>query len=234
MGKRVLVVDADPQGSVGYSLTRKTRTLKGFFDYLTADVPSFESVLVPTKMPTLTLVPAGQSSAYDVDPGLHASASDLVKEFLTEAEKEDYDICIVDTAAGLFGVTKDVLLVSDAVMIPQQAEPLGIRSMPKMLAALKEVRDMNPRLYILGVLLTMVQGQLPESVDAANALRDILPENLVMRSEIPRDDLFIKASARGLPVGIMEGAEEVLGEFNALRTEIEEKLNILRPSRQEG
>lgn len=233
-GKRVLLVDADPQGSVGYSLTRQTRKLKGFFDYLTAEVPSFSSVLVPTRMQTLTLVPAGQSSAYDVDPGLHVTSSDLVQEFLNEAEQNGYDICIVDTAAGLFGVTKDVLVVSDAVIIPQQSEPLGIRSMPKMLAALKEVRDMNPRLYILGVLLTMVQGHLPESVEAAKALRDILPENLVMRSEIPRDDLFIKASARGLPVGILQGADEVLGEFNALRNEIEEKLNIFQPNHQQG
>ncbi len=68
-GRKVLVIDADPQGSVGLSLTKKTRTLKGFFDYLSDAKASFESVIVPTRMETLSLVPAGQGSDYDVSFG---------------------------------------------------------------------------------------------------------------------------------------------------------------------
>ncbi len=83
---------------------------------------------------------------------------------------------------------------------------------------------MNPKLHILGVLLTMVQRNLRESVEAGEGLRSVLPRNLVMAAEIPRDDIFIKASARGLPVGVLKGGTEVLDEFNTLRREIELKL----------
>lgn len=225
-GRKVLVIDADPQGSVGLSLTRKTRKLRGFFDYLSDPGSSFESVIVPTRMDTLSLVPAGQGSEYDITLGYEAKSEfgAGVKSFLTDAEEAGYDVCIVDTAAGLFGITKDVLVEVDAVIVPQQCEPLGIRSMPKMLGALKKVRELNPKLHILGVVLTMVQKGLRESLEAGEGLRSVLPENLVMATEIPRDDIFIKASARGLPVGVLKDGAEVREEFDALRKEIELKL----------
>jgi len=233
-GRKVMVIDADPQGSVGLSLTKKTRTLRGFFDYLSDDDTGIQDVVVPTRMETLALVPAGQSSDYDLtfsesgelDASRAQGARVGLSSFLKEAELEGYEVCIIDTAAGLFGVTKDVLIGIDAVIVPQQSEPLGIRSMPKMLSALKKVRELNPKLQILGVLLTMVQRDLPESVDAGQGLRSVLPGNLVMTTEIPRDDIFIKASARGLPVGVLQGGSEILEEFNLLRREIERKMDI--------
>ncbi len=223
-GRKVLVIDADPQGSVGLSLTRKTRKLKGFFDYLNDPKTTLESVVVPTRIETLCLVPAGQGSDYDMGFGYDSDSSSGVQSFLVDVEKAGYDVCIVDTAAGLFGITRDVLVEVDAVLVPQQSEPLGIRSMPKMLEALKKVRLLNPRLHILGVLLTMVQRNLRESVEAGEGLRSVLPKKLVMDAEIPREDIFVKASARGLPVGVLKSGTAVLEEFDALRKEIEKKL----------
>lgn len=224
MGRRVLIVDADPQGSVGLSLTRQTRKLKGFFDYLSSDDMTLESIVVPTRLDTLSLVPAGQGSDYDLTAGYQGGSAEGVCNFIHSAEEAGYDVCLIDTAAGLFGVTKDVLVEVDAVLIPQQAEPLGVRSVPKMLEALRVIRKLNPNLMILGVVLTMVQRQLRESSDAVEGLRSILPASLVMNAEIPRDDIFIKASARGVPVGVMQAGSEVLREFEKLRNEIETKL----------
>jgi len=226
VGRRVLIVDADPQGSVGLSLTRQTRKLNGFFDYLDSEQISVESVIVPTRMETLSLMPAGQGGDYDHMPMPERPGEDdeRVSVFLKEIEKLGYDICIVDTAAGLFGMTKEVLKQADAVLIPQQAEPLGVRSIPKMLSILGQIREQNPNLYILGVLLTMVQEELKESTDAVNGLRSILPANLVMNTEVPRDEVFLKASARGVPVAVMLEGAPVLERFDQLRLEIEQKL----------
>ena len=215
-GRRVLLVDADPQGSVGLSLTRQTRSLRGFFDFLDGQVNSLSEVVVPTRMETLSLIPAGHSSGYEMG-NYQTGAETKIKNFISQAELEGYDICIVDTAAGIFGITKDVLVSVDAALVPQQAEPLGVRSMPKMLEALRTVRQMNPRLYILGVVLTMVQENLRESVEAAEGLRSILPENLVMQAEVLRDDIIIQASAKGVPVGVLPGGEKMLKAFNDLR-----------------
>ena len=93
-----------------------------------------------------------------------------------------------------------------------------------MLEALTRMRVVNPRLNVLGVVMTMVQNRLAESLEAVQALRNLLPQRMVMRNVIPRDDLFVRASAKGLPVGVMEEGAGVLAVFDSLRLEIEAKL----------
>ena len=59
-GKKTLLVDSDPQGSVGLSLTRQSRNLTGFYDYLGDSAMSLEEVVVPTRSETFSLVASGQ------------------------------------------------------------------------------------------------------------------------------------------------------------------------------
>ena len=62
-GKRTLLVDADPQGSVGLSLTRQSRTLNGFYDAIADPNFPLQQLIVPTRLETLSIVPAGQCSS---------------------------------------------------------------------------------------------------------------------------------------------------------------------------
>ena len=223
-GVRTLLVDADPQGSVGLSLTRQSRLLTGFYDYLTDPGIPLDRLIVPTRLETFSLVASGQASDYEAGGGSMGAHLARVRAFLRSASARGFDLCLIDTAAGLFGVTGDVIASSDAIMIPQQAEPLGIRSVPKLLEGLNRLRVMNPRLSVLGVCLTMVQHDLAESTEAASALRQLLPHDMVFQTQIPRDGLFVRASARGLPVGVLEDGAGAQVVFDALRAEIEAKL----------
>lgn len=224
-GVRTLLVDADPQGSVGLSLTRQSRLLTGFYDYLTDPGIPMDRLIVPTRLETFALVASGQASDYEAGGGALGAHLARVRAFLRSVAARGFDLCIIDTAAGLFGVTGDVIASSDAIMIPQQAEPLGIRSVPKLLEGLNRLRVMNPRLSVLGVCLTMVQNDLAESTEAAAALRQLLPEDMVFQTQIPRDGLFVRASARGLPVGVLEDGAGAQIVFDSLRAEIEAKLD---------
>lgn len=223
-GVRTLLVDADPQGSVGLSLTRQSRLLTGFYDYLTDPSIPLDRLIVPTRLETFSLMACGQASDYEAGGAAMGAHLARVRAFLRGVSARGYDLCLIDTAAGLFGVTGDVISSCDAIMIPQQAEPLGIRSVPKLLEGLNRLRVMNPRLSILGVCLTMVQQNLAESNEAAAALRQLLPEGMVFQTQIPRDGLFVRASARGLPVGVLEDGAGAQVVFDALRSEIEAKL----------
>lgn len=226
-GSRTVLVDADPQGSVGLSLTRQSRLLTGLYDYIDDPALRAEGLLVPTRMETFSLIPAGQASDYDLNASAPASGIARLRCLHDELAEGGVDVCLIDTAAGLFGATADVLSVSDAVLVPQQAEPLGIRSVPKMLEALTRMRIANPRLVILGVVLTMMQELLPESQESGKALRAMMPREMVMKTVIPRGDLFVKASARGLPAGVMEDGDEALALFDRLRIEIAGKLGFV-------
>jgi len=226
-GVKTLLVDADPQGSVGLSLTRQSRLLSGFYDYLSDPGIAMDRLIVPTRLATFALMASGQASDYEAGGGGGLSEHlSRVRAFLRSVAACGFDLCLIDTAAGLFGVTGDVIASCDAVMIPQQAEPLGIRSVPKLLEGLSRLRVINPRLEVLGVCLTMVQQDLAESTDAAVALRQLLPPEMVFRTQIPRDRLFVRASARGLPVGALEEGGGAQGVFDTLREEIEAKFEL--------
>lgn len=226
-GVRTLLVDADPQGSVGLSLTRQSRLLGGVYDFFADPGIPLDRLIVPTRLETFSLVASGQASDYETGGGVGGAYLARVRAFLRAVAARNFDLCIIDTAAGLFGVTGDVIACSDAVIIPQQAEPLGIRSVPKMLEGLNRLRVMNPRLSVLGVVLTMMQEDLAESVEAGQALRQLLPPDLVFQTSVPRDGVFVKASARGLPVGVLDEGAGAQAVFDSLRAEIGRKFQSL-------
>ena len=223
-GFNTLLVDADPQGSVGLSLTRQSRLLSGFYDFLADPSIPMERLIVPTRLETFALVAAGQASDYEAGNGSSGAHLARVRAFLRNAAARRYDICLIDTAAGLFGVTNDIISSTDAIIIPQQAEPLGIRSVPKLLEGLNRLRIMNPRLNVLGVCLTMLHQGLAESTEAASALHQLLPAEMLFQTFIPRDDIFIRASAKGLPVGALENGKGAEIVFDSLRAEVQAKL----------
>lgn len=198
--------------------------MAGFYDFLDDEELSVRNLVVSTQMPTFSLMTAGQDSDYELDGGAMGVTQLRLQTFLTEVEALGYDLCLIDTAAGFFGATAGVLSCADAVIVPQQAEPLGVRSAPKVLEALNRMRMMNPKLDVLGLVLTMVNEGVAESRDAAMALRDLLPAEMVLKTEVSRDDLYLKASARGVPISVMEEGEEFLVIFEALRSELEERL----------
>jgi len=223
-GLRTVLVDADPQGSVGLSLTRQSRQLLGLYDYLANPAAKFESFILPTRLDTLSLVSAGIASNYADNKGSTGAYLSRIQDFFHKLAAYQFDVCIIDTAAGLFGITNDIIASSDAILIPQQAEPLGIRSLPKLLEGLNHLRIFNPRLQVLGVCLTMLQNDLRESKEAAAALRQLLPDEMLFQTDIPRDDIFISASAKGLPVGVIENGKKSAAIFDSLRSEITRKM----------
>ena len=224
VGVKTLLVDADPQGSVGHSLTRQSDLLTGFYDFLADPSLPLNRLLVATRLPTFSLVASGRASDYDAGGGATGTHLARVRAFLRAAAVQGFQLCLIDTAAGLFGITSDVVAASDAILIAQQAEPLGIRSVPKLLQELARLRISNPRLNVLGVCLSMVQADLAESRAVAVSLRQLLPPEWVCQTQIPRDALFVRASARGLPIGALKEGAAVQAVFDALRSEIAAKL----------
>lgn len=233
-GRKTLLVDTDPQGSVGLSLTRQSRHLSGFYDLMLDPQLDLERVIVPTRLETFSLLAAGQTSQYDLTLGELGEGQNRLRMFWKGVAALGYEFCIIDTAAGLYGLSADILCASSGVLVPQQAEPLGIRSVPKMLESLARLRAKNSQIRVLGVLMTMVQKNLAESREAAEALRSILPEEMVMQTGIPRDDIFVRASAKGLPVGVMDDGAGAQAVFDTLRAELDHKLDHMGLSQVVG
>lgn len=225
-GWQTLVVDTDPQGGIGLSLSRTTRQKRGFHDLLVHGGDARPYIL-PTRLPEFSVLPAGQTEEFmDAGQPLDTVPARL-RELLRQLDMLRFDLVIFDTAAGLTGVTELVVKHSDYVLIPQQSEPLAVRSLPLLLENLTRLRKSGSAVRVAGILLTMLQNNHEASIKVAAELRQMLPPQMLLGQSIPRDQLFLEASALGLPLALLRrNPPPVALIFDQLAAELETRLGL--------
>lgn len=202
-GRRTLLVDLDPQGSIGLSLARGDTEWKGLVEHITEDLPLSEAVMT-TKMPELQILPRGCLDPVDVcEYERHLNDSEALESVVGSlAGSRDY--IIVDNPSGLGLVTRTALAVSDFALLPLQAEPLALRAFAQVLRVVDHVRQSeNPKLQMLGVLPTMVELHKETSMNVMGTIWSQMDG--VLDTVIPRAEIFMQASEAGVPVSFMAG-----------------------------
>jgi chromosome partitioning protein len=202
-GENTLLVDVDPLGAIGFSLAQSDTEWTGLAECMIAKL-TIDEVIMPTKLPTLSLLPRGRLDPLDVgiyEELLHSSAA--LSEVIAAVENR-FRYIIIDTPSGLGKITRAALSVSDFVLLPLQAEPLALRSISQTLRVLMHVKEHeNPSLELLGILATMVQLKKDVSFNIMKTVWGSL--NGVLENYMPRADVFSAASERGLPVAFLPG-----------------------------
>ncbi len=223
-GKRVLLVDLDPQGGIGLSLAKGDASMAGLTEVLTGRARPEEAV-VQTKLPTLALLPRGRLDPADVP--LYEQTlfgTDALQRTLA-AVASRFDLILMDTAAGLGMPTRAALAASEWALVVVQAEPLALRSLSQLMRVVEHVRQtQNSKLKVLGFLPTMVDLKKDPSRDVMDELWSGFAG--VLDATIPRSDAFATASARGLPLAFMAGqVPPEARRFEALANELESQLS---------
>jgi chromosome partitioning protein len=227
-GWRTLLLDADPQGSVGFSLSPASPNPSGLYDIL-KNGAALEDVALRTKLDTLRIVMAGKIPAGDVSrwcASLHDGA--LLDQFLAGLG-EKFDLVVIDTPSGLHGPTEGVLRNATHVLVPQQCEPLALRSLMMTVEFLGQLPPgPHGACSLAGVLLTMADPKSAESREIVEEIRRLLPPELVCHALMPRDPAILTASMKGMPVGLMGGDAPPHAAllFDQLAAELEERLGL--------
>ncbi len=218
-GDNTLLIDVDPLGAIGFSLAQSDTEWMGLAECMVA-TRSIEEVIMPTKLPTLSLLPRGRLDPLDVgiyEELLHSSTT--LSDIVASVEKR-FRYIIIDTPSGLGMITRAALSVSNFVLLPLQAEPLALRSISQTLRVLMHVKEHeNPKLELLGILATMVQLKKDVSFNIMKTVWGSL--NGVLENYLPRADVFGLASEKGLPVAFLPGPySPEAARFELLTTEI--------------
>jgi chromosome partitioning protein len=202
VGKRVLVMDLDPQGnaSTGLGLTHDQRKV-GSYDVLIGAAALADAV-VKSAVPNLSVIPA--------TPDLAGAEIELVdlerREFrLADARDQgagtlDYDYLMIDCPPALGFLTLNALTAADAVLVPLQCEFFALEGLSHLIRTVDRVRgSLNPKLQIQGVVLTMY--------DRRNNLSDLVAADVrgffgdkVYKTMIPRNVRVSEAPSHGKPV----------------------------------
>ena len=231
-GRSVLLVDLDPQGGIGHSLSKGDGELTGLAEVLRGQ-EALANVVLQTQAGGLALLPRGVLNAADV---VDFESQIYQQNSLANIDNEDllskFDYIVLDTPSGLGMCARAALRWADSVLLPFQAEPLALRSLGQALDVVAWVQENeNPALSLLGILPTMVDKRDDASMEVLTAAWASL--NGVLETAIPREEVFRRASLLGLPVGYLGGVVPEGRRFELLGAELLEKLEISQKENNE-
>lgn len=198
VGKRVLILDLDPQGNASTGLGILRVDIKvSTYDVLFGDVSVTDAIL-PTKVPGLSIVPSS----------IHLSGAEIE---LVTAERREYrlrealrvplpfDYVIIDCPPSLSLLTLNALVASDTIVVPLQCEFYALEGLSHLVKTIERVRKtFNPALDIHGVVLTMYDKRNNLSNMVAEDVRKFFGDK-VYKTVIPRNVRVSEAPSFGLP-----------------------------------
>ena len=198
LGKKVLLVDFDPQGNAtqGVGASRQSFT-KSVYDVLMNDVEVHEA-LKKLSIPPLHILPATIDLAgADLEMVEYKYGREKLLKNKLSAVREDYDYIIIDCPPSLGLLNTNALTAADSVIIPVQCEYYALEGLTQLLSTIRLVQRLfNNRLMIEGVLLTMFDARTKLSVEVQQEVRRYFKER-VYKAYIPRNIKLSEAPSRG-------------------------------------
>ncbi|HEU5479893.1 MAG TPA: AAA family ATPase, partial [Candidatus Tumulicola sp.] len=187
LGKRVLVVDADPQGNTTTGLgIDKTQLRRDVYDVLLQEA-SADDVIVPTELENLWLVPATINLAgAEIELVAALSRETRLRQAIAPVAAR-YDYVFIDCPPSLGLLTINALTTAEECIIPVQAEYYALEGLSQLTSVVRRVREaLNPQLHVSGVLVTMFDGRTRLAAEVLEELVKFFPEQM-FKTQIPRN-----------------------------------------------
>jgi len=199
-GKRVLLVDADPQGNSTSGLgMKKEGDEKSIYDVLINDV-FIDDATRDTMIDTLKLLPAHISLAGAEVELVNMMAREQILKNALLATKRPYDYIFIDCPPSLGLLTLNALTTADTLLVPIQCEFYALEGLSLLMNTVKLVRkSLNPKLDVEGVVLTMFDSRTNLSMQVVEEVKKFF-KNKVYDTIIPRSVRLGEAPSFGLPI----------------------------------
>jgi chromosome partitioning protein len=218
-GQRVLLIDMDPQGNLtsalGISKTVEHTIADALLDYRSA----LPAITVQDDLGMLDIAPATL--------GLASAEAALMNKLGREQRLRDqlarnatgYDTVLIDTPPSLGLLTINALVAADRVLIPTEARFFSLQGLQMIQESIEEVLYLNPKLGILGILLSKLDRRLREEKQVAEYLRERWGA-LVFDTEVRTSSKVLEASSTGRTVFGYVGAERAADVYAMLAQEV--------------
>ncbi len=221
----VLLVDLDPQGSIGISFQLDEYHVKlGLYDVIVNNM-ALSNAIVSSGLDNLDIAPMNvRNEEMEVELYSKALKIDLIRSIL-KPMRQVYDYIIVDCPPNLGSLTLNGLVAADEVIIPVISEYYSLKSLGKFLNTLKNIsKKYNPQLRIAGILITMFDARVKKQKEIVEYLRNTF-KNLVFKTVIPRNSRVSEAPSLGKPVILHDVRSKGALSYLKLAEEIIEKNN---------
>lgn len=200
-GKKVLVVDIDPQGNTTSGIGITKRNLEySLYDVLINDDFDVKKAILKTKTKNLSILPASVDlSGAEIELVNIEGREKRLKKAIDKL-RDDYDYIFIDCPPSLGLLTINSLTAVDSVLIPIQCEFYALEGVSQLMNTIELVKkNMNPELKISGVILSMFDGRTNLSIQVVNEVKKYFGP-LVFSTVIPRNVRLAEAPSYGMPV----------------------------------
>lgn len=227
--KKVLLIDADPQGSLTISLGIKNPdaldvSLATVMDAAIEDRPMDESAGILHHGEGVDILPANIELS-GVETGLfNIMSREYVLRNYIDSVRKNYDYILIDCMPSLGMMTINALVAADSVIIPSQPSFLSTKGLNLLLHSISKVkRSIHPNLKIDGILFTMVDSRTNNAKDIIETLRDTVGQNIrIFDTEIPHSVRAAECSLTGESIFAHDKTGKVAAAYENLTKEVEQ------------
>lgn len=200
-GKKVLLVDVDPQGNATSGMgVNKRQINRSTYDLLVMDETEISSVIQKTNFQNVDILPSNmQLAGAEIELVELENRTSRLKQAILPV-KSSYDYIIIDCPPSLGLITLNALTASDTILIPIQCEYFALEGLSQLMATMRQVKRLyNPAIEIEGVLFTMYDGRLNLTMQVIEEVKKYFPRK-VFKTVIPRNVKISEAPSFGMPV----------------------------------
>lgn len=226
-GKRVLLIDADPQGSLTLSLGFKTPdtldlSLATVMDALIRDDEPEPGMGIIHHDEGIDLLPSNIELSGVETRLINTMSREFVLKSYLDTVRSRYDYILIDCMPSLGMMTINAFVAADSIIIPSQPNYLSTKGLNLLLQSVSKVkRSINPKLRIDGILLTMVEGRTTNAKSIIDALRNGIGQNIrIFQAEIPHSVRAAECSLKGVSIFSHDNNGKVADAYRAMTKEV--------------
>lgn len=203
-GKKVLVVDIDPQGNATSGLgIDKNKLDVSVYDILVNFATVWE-VMTPSVVDGLTVIPSARDLAGAEIELIGIKNREYILKKEIDKVKDKYDYIIIDCPPSLNTLTVNAMTTADTVLVPIQCEYYALEGLSELVYTIDLIKNrLNDKLEIEGIVFTMYDGRTCLSLQVVDNVKDNLNQN-VYKTIIPRNVRLAEAPSHGLPINLYE------------------------------
>ena len=219
-GKKVLVIDTDPQGNTSTGFGIQKNELENTVYELMRGECSVKECVIPDVVDNLSLIPSNVNLA--------AAEIELVdedrKEYILKNEldwiKDQYDFIFIDCPPSLSMLTVNAMTAADSVLVPIQCEYYALEGLSQLITTVNLIkRKINPALSLEGVVFTMYDSRNNLSAEVVENVKDVMQER-IFETLIPRNVRLAEAPSYGQPINVYDDKSAGAEAYRKLAEEL--------------
>ena len=232
LGKRVLLIDFDPQGNAtsGVGVTKDEEAEIDLYDLFFGRA-ELGDLVKPGPVAGFSVVPSSPDLVgVEIELGKTAGRELILRDELREIEHE-YDYVLIDCPPSCGLLTLNAMGAADSVIIPLQAEYYALEGISSLMDTIEFVRQtFNPELYILGVFLTMYDSRTNLSSQVQEEAESFF-NGLLFETAIPRNIRLSEAPSHGLPIAVYDSSSAGAKAYHKLAIELDARCGPIEEGR---